>query len=201
MDMKALFVTLLVLACALPLRADNWIQNGDFVDGITHWYGGGRSPSDFAADNPLGKPDPLTSKGLIIPLKHLDWTKVAQDFKGKIASGILTITYMVSPDLAFSDKPEDYVNMPDHIGYNHWKAFNTPPGAWVFFISDFGSERGIYNTVKPKLGVSAPQTYRNRITGLTPLEDKTIALAFPPGTGTVVILRVSLTDNSDAPEN
>ena len=29
--------------------------------------------------------------------------------------------------------------------------------------------------------------------GMTPLEDKTITLAFPPGTGKVVILNVSVT--------
>lgn len=192
--MKKLGFALLVLVCAFPLRADNWIQNGDFVDGITHWHGDGRAPADFAADNPMAKPDPFTSKGLIIPLKHVRWTKVAQDFKGKIASGVLSITYMVSSDLAFSDKPEDYVNMPDHINYDGWSAFNTPPGQWVIFISDFGSARGTYCEIKPKLGSSDSQTYQTRINGLTPLENKTITLAFPPGTGTIVILDVSLTD-------
>jgi len=193
--MKTLLFGLLVLACALPLQADNWLENGDFVDGINHWYGEGRAPADFAADNPLQSSDPFTSKGLIIPLKHLDWTKVAQDFKGKSASGILTITYMVSPDFAFSDKPDDYVNMPDQIHYDGWKAFNTPPGDWIVFIADFGSARGTYYEIKPKLGSSGPQTYRARVMGLTPLEDKTITLAFPPGTGTLVILNISLTDN------
>jgi len=193
--MKALVFAALVLACALPLQADNWLQNGDFIDGISHWHGDGRAPADYSADNPLAKSDPFTSKGLIIPLKHTAWAKVAQDFKGKIAGGILTITYMVSPDLAFSTKPEDYANMPNHIGYDQWQPFDTPPGQWVVFISDFGSSRGMYSMIKPKLGSSDPQTYREQITGLTPLEAKTIALAFPPGTGTVVILHVSLTDN------
>jgi hypothetical protein len=193
--MKTLLFALLCLACTLPLRADNWLENGDFTDGIDHWYGNGRSPADFASDNPLASSDPFTSKGLIIPLKDMDWTKVAQDFKGKIASGVLSITYMVSPDLAFSNKREDYVNMPDHIGYDGWQAFNTPPGQWIIFISDFGSSRGSYYMLKPKLGSSDPQTYRARVSGLTPLEDKTLTLAFPPGTGTIVILNVSLTDN------
>jgi hypothetical protein len=192
--MKTLLFALLVLACALPLQADNWVQNGDFVDGIIHWRGDGRAPSDFAADNPFAKPDSFTSKGLIIPLKHVSWAKVAQDFKGKVASGVMTITYMVSPDLVFSTKPDDYVNMPDHIGYDAWKAFNTPPGEWVIFISDFGSSHGTYYEIKPQLGSSTAQTYRARVMGLTPLEDKTITLAFPPGAGTVVILNVSLSD-------
>jgi hypothetical protein len=191
---KVLLIALMVLA-SIPLRADNWLQNGDFVDGIDHWYGNGRSPADFAPDNPMDKPDPFTSKGLIIQLKHTEWTKVAQDFKGKIASGVLTIVYMVSPDLKFSDKPDDYLNMPGHIGYNAWQAFNTPPGQWIVFISDFGSSRGTYYQLQPKFGSSAPQEYRGKVTGLTPLQDKTITLAFPPGTGTLVLLKVSLTDN------
>jgi hypothetical protein len=194
--MKALVFAALFLACALPLQADNWVQNGDFADGITHWHGDGRAPADFAGDNPMAKPDPFTSQGLIIPLKHVFWTKVAQDFKGKIASGMMTITYMVSPDLAFSGKPDDYANMPEQIHYDGWKPFNTPPGEWIVFIADFGSAHGTYYMIKPTLGSSNPQTFRARVTGLTPLEDKTITLAFPPGTGTVVILNVSLTDNS-----
>ena len=193
--MKPLLFALLALAFVLPLHADNWVENGDFTDGINHWYGDGRSPADFASDNPLAAADPFTSKGLIVPLKHLDWTKVAQDFHGKSDHGLLTITYMVSPDLAFSNKPDDYENMPDHIGYDGWGAFNTPPGNWVVFVSDFGSSRGTYYEIKPKLGSSGPQTYRAKISGLTPLDDKTITLAFPPGTGTLVILNVYVADH------
>ena len=195
--MKTLHFALLVLACALPLRADNWIQNGDFVDGINHWRGNGRAPSDFAPDNPLDKPDPLTSKGLIIPLRGI-WDKVEQDFHGKSASGVVTITYMVSPDLTFSTNLDDYANMPEQIHYDGWQAFNTPPGDWVVFIADFGSEGGAHGTyweIKPELGSSKPQTFRVQVKGLTPLEDKTITLAFPPGDGKLVILNVSLTDN------
>ena len=194
MDMKPLAFALLVLACALPLRADNWLENGDFADGITHWHGDARSPADFASDNPMAAPDPFTSKGLIIPLKHVSWAKVAQDFKGRIASGILTVTYMVSPDLTFSDKPDDYANIPEKLGWG-WQAFNTPPGEWLIFIDDLNTTSGRYRLLKPKLGSSEPQTYRTKVSGLTPLEDKTITLAFPPGSGTVVILSVSLTDN------
>jgi hypothetical protein len=194
-EMKFLACALLILACAVPLRAQNWLQNGDFADGITHWRGQGRAPADFAPENPFDKPDPFTSKGLIIPLKHESWLKVAQDFKGKMASGVMTITYKVSPDLAFSDKPDDYVDMPQQIHYDGWQSFNTPPGEWIVFIADFGSARGSYYMIKPKLGSSDPQTIRLQVNGLTPLEDKTITFGFPPGQGKLVILQVSLTDN------
>jgi hypothetical protein len=195
--MKTLLLTLLVLACILPLQADNWVQNGDFADGINHWRGNGRSPADFAQDNPLGKPDPFTSKGLIISLRPGEWNKVQQDFHGKSQSGILTIIYMVSPDLTFSVKPNDYVNIPDRIHYDSWNPFNTPAGDWVVMMADFGSAHGKYYEIQPKLGSSAPQGYRTKVSGLTPLEDKTITLAFPPGAGTVVILGVFLTDIAD----
>jgi len=143
----------------------------------------------------MDQPDPFTSKGLIIPLKDITWTKVAQDFKGKLASGVLTISYKLSPDLAFSTKADDYVNMPGHIGYDFWKPFNTPQGSWIVFISDFGSARGNYFKIAPKPGASDQPDLKLEVHGLTPLEDKTITLAFPPGTGKVVILNISLTDN------
>jgi hypothetical protein len=193
--MKTLVFALLVLACALPLRADNWVENGNFSEGINHWRGNGRSPADFAPDNPLDQPDPFTSKGLIIPLRGAEWDKVQQDFHGKGINGVLTITYMVSPDLAFSVKPDDYMDVPEQIHYDGWYPFNTPPGDWIVFIADFGSARGHYWEIKPKLGSSDPQTFQATVQRLTPLEDKTITLAFPPGTGKLVILSVALTDN------
>jgi hypothetical protein len=154
--MKPLILVLLALALTLPALADgdNWIKNGDFADGISHWYGGGRSPADYASDNPLQQSDPFTSSGLIVPLKHLDWTKVAQDFRGKVSNGVMKITYKVSNDFAFSTKPDDYLNMPDKIGYDAWLPFNTPPGMWVVFLSDFGSNHGTYYEIKPKNGSS-----------------------------------------------
>ncbi len=190
--MRYLVVLVALIACFLPLHAGNLIQNGDFADGIDHWYGGGRSPADYASDNPLNQSDPFTSKGLIMPLKSETWAKVAQDFKGKGSNGVLTITYMISKDFAFSDKADDYVNMPHQISYDGWKAFNTPPGKWVVFLSDFGSSKGTYYELQPKLGSSAPQSVRLLIKSMTPMETKTIALAFPPGTGTLVVLGVDL---------
>jgi hypothetical protein len=182
---------MLLLALLLPLRADECLQNGDFADGITHWHGDGRSPAAFASDNPLQASDPFTATGIIIPLKHVSWSKIAQDFKGNIASGVMTVTFKVSPDLAFSDKPEDYTNVPAQLGWG-WQAFSTPPGAWLVFTSSHGDTKGERYVVKPKTGTSDPQTVRFKVNDLTPLEDQTITLAFPPGTGTIVVLGVSI---------
>jgi len=192
--MRKLAFVLIVFASTITLRADNWLQNGDFSDGITHWHGDARSPADFASDNPLQGSDPFTSRGLIVPLKHVSWSKVAQDFRGKIASGFLTITYRVSPDLTFSDKADDYTDVPNQLGWG-WKSFNTPPGAWMVFISAMGDTKGTYYKIPPKLGSGTPQTIRLKVNELTPLEDQTLTFAFPPGNGTVVILNVALSGN------
>jgi hypothetical protein len=192
--MKITAFALLVLTGLIPLRADNWLDNGDFSDGLNHWRGNGRAPSDFAPDNPFDKPDPITAKGLILPLRGADWDKVQQDFHGKGTDGVLTITYLVTPDLAFSNKPDDYANIPDLIHYDGWYPFTVPVGDWLVFIADFGTVRGTYWEIKPKLGSSRPQTFRAKVHGLTPLEDKTITLACPPGSGKLVLLSVSLTD-------
>ena len=194
MEMKALLPALLALVCVLPLRADECLQNGDFTDGISHWHGNGRSPADYASDNPLEASDPFTSKGLIVPLKHVFWSKVAQDFTGKIANGVLSVTFKLSSDFAFSAKPDDYLNVPSQLGWG-WQSFNTPPGDWLIFISALGNTKGNYYLIAPKTGSSDPQTFQFKVGILTPLEEQTITLAFPPGTGTVVVLNVSITDN------
>lgn len=108
---------LLLLVLTWPLRADVGIQNGDFSDGISHWHGDGRAPADFATDNPLQAQDPTTSKGMIIPLKHSTWCRAEQDFTTGSGNGELTVTYMVSADLAFSTNADDYTNMPQQLGW------------------------------------------------------------------------------------
>ncbi len=191
--MKKLSLFLLLLVC-LQAHADNWLKNGDFSEGIDHWRGNGRSPADFASGNPFDKPDPLLSKGLIIELKNTVWQKVQQDFRGKLSSAVLTLTYQVTDDTTFSTKAEDYANVPLHIDYDGWKAFDIPVQSWIVFITDFGTSKGTYYILKPNLGAKGPQTIKASLSALTPYSDKTICLAFPPGQGKVVILNISIED-------
>jgi hypothetical protein len=190
--MKTLTLALLALCLALPLRADNALQNGDFTDGITHWHGDGRSPADFASDNPMAKPDPITSKGMIIPLRHLAWTKVAQDFKSKTGDGTLTITYLVSPDLTFSTKDEDYDNMPGHLGWG-WKTFKIPTGSWMVSLNDSTGTTGFHYSIKNSGAPGTPQTQKLPLKA-TPNDKNTLTICIPPGTGNFVLLSVSIED-------
>ena len=169
------------------------IQNGNFADGTTHWHGDGRTPADLAADNPLATPDPSLSKGMIIPLKATQWTKIAQDVNIKSPDAQLTITFQFSPGLTFSNKPDDYTGVPAHLGWG-WKPFSGPPGAWMIDITDSEGIHGTHGFVNPdpKAKPGAPETYRTNMSKLYTGSGTALTLAFPPGTGTVTILSVSL---------
>ena len=194
------FIRCLALALALAgstssLHADaNWLENGDFTDGTTHWRGNGRTPADYASGNPFEKQDGFTATGLIMELRGRDWDKIEQDFRGRQTHGILTITYKLSPDLAFSDKPQDYQNMPSKLRFDGWAPFKIPQNNWVVFIADSGSAHGTYWHIAPKMGSSEPQTVHLRVGGLTALENKTITIGFPPGTGKIVLLHIGISD-------
>jgi hypothetical protein len=192
--MKSLFFAFLLIALVVPLRADDWLTNGDFTNGNDHWYGQAKWPSDFAAADPFTPADPLTAKGMIIPLQSSAWVGAFQDFKGKTATAILKITYVVAPNTAFSTQTTDYQNMPDKIGWDSWKPFNTPAGAFVVFISELQQNRGRYFLVQPNTSKTGEQTFQGPVSGMTPWSPKTIALAFPPGQGTLVVHKVELVD-------
>ena len=196
--MKPLACLLVLVFAVLNARADDWLTNTDFSSAADHWYGDAKWPADFAPPDPFTKADPFTSAGMIIQLRSSDWIKECQDFKGKTADAVMTIVYTLSPDFAFSQKAEDYQNMPDKIGWDAWKPFDSPVGAWVVFISEIQAWHGETFYIQPQFG-SKDQTYRARVTGMTPWTQKTIALAFPPGAGMIVIKKVSLSDSDSPP--
>jgi hypothetical protein len=192
--MKRLTCLLVLVFTTIQAHADNWLANGDFSDGISKWYGEAKGPADYAAPDPFTKADPFTSQGMIIPLKNSQWIKECQDFKGKGENSVLKITYVLSPDLKFTSRPEDYQNMPDKIGWDAWKAFDSPPNSWIVFISELEQRHGEYFVIQPDLTSTKEQTFNARVQGMTPLSAKTIALAFPPGNGTIVIHKIELLD-------
>jgi len=192
--MKKLTLAFLLAISTQALWADNWLKNGDFSEGESYWHGDGKSLSDYASDNPGSQALTDAANGLVIPLKPDKWTKVVQDFHGQGGSAVMTITYTVSSDFSFSDDEKEYRNVPNKIDFNAWKAFKIAKGKWLVFISDFGKFRGTYYPMPgPKAGDGA-ETLTAKIEGLTPHSDKTIALAFPPGTGEIVLLSVSIDD-------
>ena len=192
--MKPLFFAFLLLAAAWPLRAEDWLANGDFTSGKDHWYGEARWPDDYAAPDPFTKADPLTASGMIIPLKSSSWMKEFQDFKGKGSTAELKITYKVAPDSGFSKQASDYQNVPDKIGWDAWYPFSAPVGSFVVFISELAQNTGRYYMVHPNMSSTGEQTFTATVNGMTPWSQKTIALAFPPGNGMIILSRVTMID-------
>jgi hypothetical protein len=189
---KILIVGLALLS-VLPLRADNWLQNGDFTDGADHWRGDGKTPADMAPSDPFAKPDPLLSKGLIIPLKDREWTKITQNFRTKASELVFTVTFVFSPGLTFSDRDEDYVNIPKQIDNELYLSFDLAKNQIMALFTDFGDgAKGVYYKFDPKLGSSDSQTLRADVSQLSPLEDEVVTIAFPPGQGNVIVQNVSL---------
>ena len=188
------------LGTACPLHATNLLENGHFTSGITHWRGDGKAPADFAPNNPFDKPDPFVAEGLIVPLKHRDWTKVAQDFTGVADTDLtLIIKYKLSEHLAFSKRDDDYgYAMPDPAG-NYNSAMK---GQWSVFVTNLDNNNETFVPVTPKSHGKDKDvmTVHAKVSGLSSHHANTITLEFPPGEGTVVILSVVLGKNVKADE-
>jgi hypothetical protein len=197
--MKNLLFALIILACPCSLWADSLMQNGDFSDGDTHWQGDGKTPRAYAEGNPAALTDPLTSKGLIVTLQSTSWTRIFQSFpsdKGTRYS--IVVTYKLSPNLALSKNAADYAEISKRIqipGFEDFGSMAIQPGQFYGTVGDPSSTTLAMEVFQPQLGSSEVQTYQHTYPPIPPLGNKTVALAFPPGTGMVVILSVAVTSN------
>jgi hypothetical protein len=175
------------------------IENGDFSEGAAHWEGNGKTPQAYAAGNPSALTDPLTSKGLIVTLNPASWTRIYQTFpthNGTLYS--IFVTYKLSPDVTLSKNAADYVVIGHQIqvpGFERFGSITSPPCVFYGTIGDTNSTSVDMEVYSPKLGSSEVQTYQHTYPPIPVSGIKTFALAYPPGTGTVVILGVAVTSN------
>jgi hypothetical protein len=147
--MRLLLPGVLVLALALPLHADNnLLRNGDFSLGLADWVGDCHTPEANSDD----LTQTAVPTGVVVKLRHFDWTKMTQDFDGKAGDYQVTVTYSVSPDLKFSTKAEDYQNIPGKVGFNRLSAFGSNPGTWILIVNDLGNLRFNYWKITPGTG-------------------------------------------------
>lgn len=185
-----------MILLAYSIHADEWLKNGDFSMGDAHWMGDGRLPEDSSATDPFASSDSSGTsapKSLVVTLRPADWTKVTQDFETQSPTGQMTIQYQLSSDAVFSDKPEDYINVPNHIGFNGWRSFNGILGNWLVLVSDFAKRTIWYYTVNPSAqgALTDPHVYKGTI-NIDPHGTKTICLTFPPGHGKVTLTLISV---------
>ena len=128
--MKTLVLLLFCVGAAVAAADDNLLQNGDFSDGIAHWYG----DCHTVDSDSLGLSTPASAPGVLVKLRDGEWTKVIQDFDGKAGIYTLKITYSASPDLAFSTNADDYTNLPAKIDF-------FPPSSFQYSRRPLGGHR------------------------------------------------------------
>ena len=182
--MKALFAFLL-LASALTLRADDaLLENGDFSDGLAHWFGNVQSLSTA--------PDgvPTTEAGALIKLRASEWTNASHDFEIKPGSYKLHVTFTLAPGTQFSPHITDYINIPAKLDFPHEYPSDARPGQWVVAVVDKDAQKSLIWTVNPLK--TDPQSYTFTIEGIDFHNRQTLLLAFPPGSGCVTLTNVSL---------
>jgi hypothetical protein len=181
---------LLVGSLAAAADDGNILKNGDFSSGVNHWEGDCHMPDSISYDDSQTQP----TSGVVVKLRPGDWTQVVQDFEGGIGQYKVTITYVPSPDLKFSDKPEDYKNVPGHLGYTALSQFSMTPGKWALIINDLGAGHYMYWKIEPKIGGTAAQTLNLRVQlDSQAAAEKGFILIFPPGSGFINIQNISMT--------
>lgn len=198
--MKLLIATCLALSF-LPLHADEWLQNGDFSDGLTHWYGDGQLASELAKnDDPLASSTAAAPQGVVVQLKPNRWSKLSQEFTTDTLKMSLTIKYTPSADCVFSDKADYYHNIFDSLGMGAYSPRSVPIGSWAVVMTDLGTGWCYYFSHPFDKAASGSQTFQANASAandnMKPALHKTVTLAFPPGKGSVTVTYVSLKDQS-----
>jgi hypothetical protein len=181
--MKKLLLAVLLLSSIGLLRADPILKNTDFTDGASNWNGDGKSPTDLPG---------FTDKGLIIALKPHDWSMITQDFTTTSAAVNLTVSYKLAPSTMFSTSPDDYANVPQSISYTSWKPFKGKVGGWMIILSDLAKQQIFFGSIIPPANATELQTFSGAYNRMIPGDNNTLCLAFPPGTGAVILQHVSL---------
>jgi len=198
--MKKLLIACLILISLFPLKADEWLQNGDFSDGLSHWYGDGQLASDLAksTSDPLA-PTPSTpiANGIVLQLKPDRWSKMTQEFTTDTLKMTLTVNYTLSSDCAFSDKADFYHDIFASLGFRGYGPRSVSPGEWTVILSDLGTKWCYYFRTQPnKDANAASQTFQANYSqageNMKPALHKTITVGFPPGRGNVTITLISL---------
>lgn len=176
------------LATTLAACADNTnaLKNGDFSSGVSEWEGDVHSAGSAVDDSGA-------TTGGVVKLKDW-WTKVSQDFEAPSGSYNLAIKYTVTPNFSLSKRRDDYANVTGPLGLNDLMGFNGETGKWFVLIVDLDSWSCSTIFFTPSTKATGVQTAHApvRFTG-SDNQNKRIFLCYPPGTGTVNLIDVTLT--------
>jgi hypothetical protein len=185
----------LLLAAGASVRADDAepiLSNGDFADGLAHWFGDIQAPPDEA--------DGSRGAGASIKLQHETWSLATHEFDLPAGTFKLHVTLEIEPSTRFSTELTDYMHIQAKANF---AVKNTDPdaepGQWLAIVNDPTADTSLYWEITPSRP-SGKQSYTFTISGVDPNDRQTLILAFPPGKGEVRILSASIVpENAPAP--
>jgi hypothetical protein len=159
------------------------IKDGTFVAEGRYWEGDGTT-------------DP-SGKGLNVRLNPSSWTRVYQTFSEDQGTRYsIEVTYRLSPGLTLSPNPADYTNISEHLqipGFERFDSMRISPGNFYGTVGDPSSNLIAMEVFLPRLGSTDVQDYQHDYPAIPAFGNKTFALAFPPGTGTITLLTAYVT--------
>jgi hypothetical protein len=200
-------IWVLILALALPLRAHEFLSNGDFSQGSTNWNGDGQAVSEGNGDPTLPSFNAPTATGLVVTLQPDKWTSISQDFVwDDLKPAWLKMKYATSPDFQttpiFEDDMGNAVNQI--IGFSSKsflskseaeKKWGVTPQAWtrgifgVCVIVDATHQlTAAFPLQAPSPGQPMAQLQNLNVEG----NARTFYLIFAPGKGTITLSKVSI---------
>jgi len=198
-----LSLILSLLALLLPLRADDIVANGDFSQGPANWDGDVPNADDVAMQNfTSGKG--ATPAGITIQLQQDKWTYISQVVHTTEDSLKCTVAWRISPDCSLitdAAQGKGSVMSKDTFGnltgYDYGYSMPVAAGQWILMAVK--RESGMPKTPWDACEVALhgdPSKQQNATVSFNSLGsygEKKIVLAFPPGQGSITILKVSLT--------
>jgi hypothetical protein len=204
MTFKNIVPVLFLAAALLPLHADI-LANGDFADGAAHWHGDGNGSADGGAGDAAALLNPTTTQGLVIHLLPTKWTKIYQTFNTHENALNYVVTYKTSADCVFSNDAMVSNVTPSVLRDLTGTLFRSPihleQGSWLLMVYDPAQLSMTYSELKPAIGKPDAQTTTGTFPKLVAHEEKAIYLAFPPGEGTITLLKVQLVSTNASPDS
>ena len=184
---------LLFSAYVCSLQAGELLKNGDFSEGKMHWFGDGVAPADLAPDNPLAAKNPeAAEKELVIPLNPHHWTKITQEFRTHAGQYSIVVKFKPSPDLKFSHDKDDFEKAYEDIGLWNSPSF-TPVGTLLYGVIDSSKIFGLYSNYFISHLQEPNPVIQTSVNDNRTSDAKTLYVAFPPGTGNVIVQSASVT--------
>ncbi len=177
-----------LLATSLSVWADDKevLKNSDFSTGISDWDGDIHTAGSAVDDSGA-------TAGAIVKMRDW-WGKVSQDFEAPSGSYNLAIKYTVTPNFSLSKRRDDYANVTSPLGLTDLLGFNAEPGKWFVLVVDLDSWSCSTIYFTPSTKAIGEQTAHATVhfSGGND-QNKRLFLCYPPGTGTVNLLDITLT--------